>query len=386
MKNVKRGIPVTPQEKVFNLEKYNLCNLLLNTGDGIVIKDKQWRVKFLNQPLIEIYGDQIGQHCFEMFFGRTSPCEKDCPIEEIFKKGSSVFKHLKQDKFGNWLDICAMPASLETDGQEKMSDFIIGIVRDVSKTMRLEDELRARNVEIKLKNDELNNFVYTVSHDLRSPLVSLQGLAGALMEDCYDQLDDQGKEYLLDIKNSVHRMGLLVRDLLDLSHVSNAQHCSREVSAREIIQEAVNQLKLSLKEKNVKLIVGEEMPTIFCNKDMIVLALVNLLNNAIKFIGDHNPDPSISINHTIQDNYHIFCVQDNGIGIEKKYYKKIFEIFQTLNEIRDVNSTGVGLTIVKRIIEGHKGQVWVESEKGIGSTFYFSLPREDHGTFTPEQG
>ena len=109
--------------------------------------------------------------------------------------------------------------------------------------MNLEEELRTRNMEIKLKNDELENFVYTVSHDLRSPLVSLQGLAGALLEDCYDQLDDQGKEYLLDIKNSVHRMGLLVRDLLDLSRVSRAQHCSKEVPAEEIVQEAVDQLQ-----------------------------------------------------------------------------------------------------------------------------------------------
>lgn len=374
-----------PQKKDINLEKYNLRNLLLNTGDGIIIKDKHWRVEFLNQPLIDIYGDQVGQHCFEMLFGRTSPCEKDCPIEEILKNGAPAFKHIKQDKFGNWIEITAVPA-IETDGPGKMNDSIIGIVRDMSKIMNLQDELRTRNMEIKLKNNELENFVYTVSHDLRSPLVSLQGLAGALMEDCYDQLDDQGKEYLLDIKNSVHRMGLLVRDLLDLSRVSRSQHCSKEVPIDGIVQEAVGQLKISLKEKNVKVVIDEQMPAIFCNRDMILLALINLLNNSIKFMGDNNPNPCISINHTIQDNYHIFSVQDNGIGIEKKYHKKIFEIFQTLNEIKDINSTGVGLTIVKRIIEGHKGQVWVESEKGKGSTFYFSLPIEDHSAFSPEQG
>lgn len=382
---MKRGIPVTLQKKDIKLEKYNLRNLLLNTGDGIIIKDKQWRVKFLNQQLIDIYGDQVGQHCFEMLFGRTSPCEKDCPIEEILKNGAHAFKHLKQDKFGNWIEITAVPA-IETEGPEKMSDSIIGIVRDMSKIMNLEEELRTRNMEIKLKNNELENFVYTVSHDLRSPLVSLQGLAGALMEDCYDQLDDQGKEYLLDIKNSVHRMGLLVRDLLDLSRVSRSQHCSKEGPSDGIVQEAVGQLKISLKEKDIKLVIDGQMPVIFCNRDMIVLALVNLLNNAIKFMGDNNPNPCISINHTIQDNYHIFSVQDNGIGIEKKYHKKIFEIFQTLNEIKDINSTGVGLTIVKRIIEGHKGQVWVESEKEKGSTFYFSLPIEDRSAFCPEQG
>ena len=110
---------MTPQEKAINLENYHLSNLLLNTGDGIIIKDKQWKVEFLNKPLIEIYGDQVGQHCFEMFFGRTSPCEKDCPIEEILKNGDSAFKHLKQDKYGNWLEITAVPACIETDGPGK---------------------------------------------------------------------------------------------------------------------------------------------------------------------------------------------------------------------------------------------------------------------------
>ncbi|MEW5802612.1 MAG: PAS domain-containing sensor histidine kinase [bacterium] len=375
---------MTPPKKTIKLEDYHLSTVLMNMGDGIIMKDKRRKVEFLNQPLIEMYGDQVGQHCFEMFFGRTSPCEEDCPIKEILENGKPSFKHLKKDKYGHWLEITAVPACRETDKPEDKSTSVIGIIRDITKRMNLESELRNRNMELKIKNDELENFVYTVSHDLRSPLVSLQGLAGALMEDCYSQLDDQGKEYLLDIKNSVHRMGLLVRDLLDLSRLSKAQNQNEDVSAKRIIQDSVEQLTLSLKEKNVKLTIGEDMPTVYCNREQIVLALVNLLHNAIKFMGDDNPYPSIAINHTIKDNYHIFSVQDNGIGIEERYFKKIFEIFQTLNEVKDVNSTGVGLTIVKRIIEGHKGQVWVESAKGKGSTFYFSLPVKDYNPlFSP---
>ncbi|MEW6380327.1 MAG: ATP-binding protein [bacterium] len=365
---------MTPPKKAIKLEDYNLSNALLNMGDGIIIKNERREIEFLNQPLLDMYGDQVGQHCFEIFFGRTSPCEDICPIEEILKEGKSALQQVKKDKYGHWLEITSVPACLEIQGQERTTSSVIGIVRDITKRMNLEEELRIRNMELKLKNAELENFVYTVSHDLKSPLVSLQGLAGALLEDYSDRLDEQGREFLLDIKNSVHRLGLLVRDLLDLSRVGRGQNRSEEVPARKIIQESVDKVKLSLKEKGVKLIIGEDMPTIFCDKEMIVLALVNLLNNAVKFMGEDNRNPSITINHTVSDNYHIFSVQDNGIGIEPKYHQKIFDIFQTLNEVKDPNSTGVGLTIVKRIIEGYKGRVWVESEKGKGSTFYFSLP------------
>ncbi|MCL6582531.1 MAG: GHKL domain-containing protein [bacterium] len=358
-----------------NLENYDLSNVLLSIGDGVIAHNERWEIEFLNQPLLDIYGDQVGKHCFEIFFDRDCPCEEgNCPIEQIFKKGKSSFQQVKKDKYGNWLEITSVPAHPKTKEAEQKTSSIISLVRNVTKRMNLEEELRVRNMELKLKNTELENFVYTVSHDLKSPLVSLQGLAGALLEDYSDRLDEQGREFLLDIKNSVNRLGLLVRDLLDLSRIGRGQNRREDVPAKKIIQEAIDKLKLPLKEKGIQLIIDEDMPIIFCDKEMIVLALVNLLNNAIKFMGEHNEHPRIAIGHTIKDDYHVFFVQDNGIGIERKYHQKIFDIFQTLNEVKDPNSTGVGLTIVKRIIEGHKGRVWVESEKGQGSTFYFSIP------------
>jgi signal transduction histidine kinase len=255
--------------------------------------------------------------------------------------------------------------------------YIIEVIHDITARKKLEEAIREKNLELKQKNEELENFVYTVSHDLKSPIFSLQGVVSALIEDYADKLDKGFRNYLEDIRNSAQKMGQLVQDLLNLSRVGRTRNLREEVPAREIIDEAIEQLKFPLKNKKVELYIEEDLPTCYCDKQKIVLVLVNLLDNAIKYMGD-NPYPSIEIDCRTEGGFQVFSVKDNGIGIDTKYHEKIFEIFQSLGEIKDPKSTGVGLAIVKRVIEVHMGKVWIESEKGKGAKFLFRIPSKEY--------
>jgi len=280
-----------------------------------------------------------------------------------------------RDKFRRWLEITYMTTKVASKNLKNRDIYTICIVHDITTRKNLMDALRVKNLELKQKNEELENFVYTVSHDLKSPILSLQGIVGVLIEDYAEKIDTDIKEHLEDIKKCAQKMGLLIHDLLDLSRVGRTINPKREVQAKDLIDEAIEQLKFHLDEKGVELYVQDNLPVCYCDKRMIVLALENLLDNAIKFVGE-NPYPYIEIGCKTQSDNKVLFVKDNGIGIDSKYHEKIFEIFQALDEIKDPRSTGVGLAIVKRIVDVHGGKVWVESEKGKGATFFISLPNK----------
>lgn len=356
------------------LEYQILNNIFMKTGDGFFIMDKNKRIKFMNQHLIYLYGNQIGKKCHELFFDNPEQCN-GCSINEILEDHKEVIRHTRcdRDKLGRWLEMTCLTTTIGSAGSQEENTYIIGMASDITSRKKLEEALRVKNQELIQKNEELEKFVYTVSHDLKSPILSLQGVVSVLMEDYAGKLDGEFREYLDDIKKSAQKMGLLIQDLLDLSRVGRTRNPREEIAAREIIDEVVERLKFQLNSRGVELYIEEDMPVCYCDKQMIVLALVNLLDNAIKFIGD-NPYPHIELGCRTQGDYHVFYVKDNGIGIDPKYHEKIFEIFQALNEIKDPRSTGVGLAIVKRAVDVHMGRVWVESEKGKGTTFFISLP------------
>ena len=172
-------------------------------------------------------------------------------------------------------------------------------------------------------------------------------------------------------------MEKLIRDLLELSRIGRVANAFEEVDVNEIISEAENELIYQIQEKKIELKIKEDLPEIYCAKNRMVQVFTNLLSNAVKYIGSDNPQPIIEILYKSKNNSHLFCVKDNGIGIDKKYHEQIFGLFQILNQDTEKVGTGVGLTIVKRIIENHKGKIWVKSEPGKGSRFYFTIPKKE---------
>ncbi|MGA1840355.1 MAG: ATP-binding protein [bacterium] len=369
------------KDKDIKLEYQILNKIFMRMGDGFLVIDRQKRIKFMNQHLINLYGYKVGKRCHEVFFDSIEPCE-GCSINDIIEDDKEVTRHTRcaRDKFGRWLEITLIPTTVTSQNHKEKGVCIIEVIHDITARKNLEEAIREKNLELKQKNEELENFVYTVSHDLKSPIFSLQGVVNALIEDYADKLDKGFSDYLEDIRNSAQKMGLLVQDLLNLSRVGRTRNPREEVPAREIIDEAIEQLKFQIESKGVELKIEEDLLTCYCDKQMIILALVNLLDNAIKYMGD-TPCPRIEIGCATEGGYQIFSVKDNGIGIDPKYHEKIFEIFQSLGEIKDPKSTGVGLAIVKRVIEVHMGKVWLESEKGRGSKFLFRIPSKEFVQF-----
>jgi signal transduction histidine kinase len=169
-------------------------------------------------------------------------------------------------------------------------------------------------------------------------------------------------------------MEVLVSDLLTLSSIGRVVPTFKDIPSLEIIGNVTSGLEDRLKEKGIELVVTDSLPTINCDGERIYQVFENLLVNAIKFMGATKA-PKIEVGYEDRGNFHQFSVTDNGIGIDPKYHQKIFEMFHRLREIEDKTGTGLGLAIVERIVKNHGGKVWVESEKGHGATFYFTLPK-----------
>jgi len=244
---------------------------------------------------------------------------------------------------------------------------LMDAVWKISERRRTEDEL-------KMKVAELERFTYTVSHDLKSPLVTIKGFAGALERDLADGNHERMAGDLKRVSNAADKMQNLLSDLLELSRIGRVIHTPEPVDMNDLLNEVLVHLDGPLKIASVAVDVQPDLPMVFCDRQRMFEVLQNLVENASRCTGDQN-NPRITIGVREQDGRNTFFVQDNGIGIDPKYHQTIFGLFNKLEAGSE--GTGIGLAIVKRIVEVHDGQVWVESEGvGKGSTFYFWLPQQ----------
>jgi signal transduction histidine kinase len=225
-------------------------------------------------------------------------------------------------------------------------------------------------------NRELDSFVYTVSHDLRAPLRGIDGFATFLQHDYINKLDNQGKDYLNRIRSGAIRMKELIDDLLTLSRISRIKNPYEDVDMNKLVNSVINRLEFDIKEHKIELKIAKDLPMVSCDRIKMEEVFFNLVNNAIKFSAK-NKDVSgrVEIGYNDRSDAHEFYVKDNGIGIEKKYHKEIFGIFKRLHRQDEYEGTGAGLAIVKKIIDDHKGSIWVDSDLGKGAAFYFTIPK-----------
>jgi len=237
-----------------------------------------------------------------------------------------------------------------------------------------EKKLEATLAELADKNTELETFVYTVSHDLKTPIVTIEGFIGALREDFGDLIHENAEKYLNYMSDASRRMEILINDLLYLSRIGRLPERKIEFSFDDLMKKVLKTLQPYIDESGVALKIEKDLPLIYGEMERLSQVMENLLSNAVKYIGKENPAPRIDVGAIDKGGQKMFFVRDNGIGIEKNYYQKIFEIFQRLPAGKKIGEgTGVGLTIVKRIIEHHGGKIWLESELGKGTTFFFTL-------------
>jgi signal transduction histidine kinase len=237
---------------------------------------------------------------------------------------------------------------------------------------KVEEERERLIEELEAKNAELERFTYTVSHDLKSPLVTVKGFLGFLERDAGQRNWEGVWKDVGRIREATDKMEELLRDLLELSRVGRVVNAPQQVGFREIAQEALSLVRGRVNERGVKVEIASDLPTVIVDKPRLVEVMQNLLDNGVKFMGDQ-PEPKIVVGTKQEAGETLFFVADNGKGIEQRYYDKVFGLFERLDQ--SVEGTGIGLALVKRIVEVHNGRIWVESDgKGKGTTFLFTLP------------
>lgn len=233
------------------------------------------------------------------------------------------------------------------------------------------EELQHSNTALERSNLELQQFAYIASHDLQSPLRSISGFVQLLRAEYEGKLDTRADDWIRRTVQSIQQMQLLIRDLLAYSHVDSKSHLFQTVHFQEVFDETVSRLEAVIHETAAKITCGE-LPTVTGDRLQLIQVLQNLIDNALKYRS--TAPPHIHVSAVYDTNEWVVSVRDNGIGIEQKHHTRIFEIFRRLHDQQEYPGTGIGLAVCRRVIYRHGGKIWLESEPGRGSTFYFTIP------------
>ena len=262
---------------------------------------------------------------------------------------------------------------------DRLQESYTGLKKEITERKRAEEkiqtlnrELEYRLIEIRAANKELEAFSYSVSHDLRTPLRAIDGFSQILLEDHREKLDKEGRRVLDIIRDNTGRMGELISDLLALSRLGRKEIIKKDINMEELTRNIFEELRSAAPQTKIKMKINT-LPSAFGDESLIREVLANLISNAIKF-SRNEKSPVIEVGGKSENNENIYYVKDNGVGFDMKYSDKLFGVFQRLHSQQEFKGTGVGLAIVRRIIERHGGRGEAEGKVNKGATFYFTLP------------
>jgi PAS domain S-box-containing protein len=253
-------------------------------------------------------------------------------------------------------------------------DNVIGYsiaLTDVTVRKQAEEDLKITNLELASANKELESFSYSISHDLRAPLRTINGFSRIILDEYSDKLDESGKGYLNSIHAASEHMAALIDDILRLSRLNRAEMYVQEVDLSEEVRSISELLKKSRPERKAEFVITPKL-TVQGDRSLLTIALQNLLDNAWKYSGKC-PQTRVEFGAIEQKGEQVYFIKDNGAGFDMVYSDKLFQPFQRLHSAEEFEGNGIGLAIVQRVIRRHRGRVWAESEKGRGATFYFTL-------------
>jgi two-component system sensor kinase FixL len=349
--------------------------LILDTMPvGVIIVGRDKIIRRANKTALKM----MGCNCPQQVIGNT--CHKViCPAEvnkcPVIDLGNSVDNSEKVLLKGDGREMpilkTVMPISLE--GEEVLLEAFV----DITERRQAEQELEKLNKDLELAvwelrraNKELQEFAYITAHDLKTPLRGIGTLADWISKDYADKFDENGREQVRLLVEKAKQMSALIDDILQYSRLGHDNPEIQQVDLNEVLPEVISGINPP---ENIQITIENKLPVLMCEQIQILQVFQNLLSNAVKYMD--KPEGRIKVGCVEQNGFWKFSVADNGPGIDQKYYKKIFKIFQTLSSRNQADSTGIGLSIVKKIVELNAGVVWVESEPGKGSTFFFTFPK-----------
>jgi signal transduction histidine kinase len=272
-----------------------------------------------------------------------------------------------------FLTIVFILSALKTQ-YEKKSDLIVELNKTLDELKRSEENLKKKSQELADSNAELERFAFVAAHDLKGPMIGIEGHIQRLKRRHGDKLDADAEKIIGYVLDGVDRMKALINDLLAYARAGAQTDNLKVVNVNQVIERALSNIHGEIEEQKATVTHGP-LPDIRANDIQMVQLLQNLIGNGIKFHGEEPPRVHISVRQ--EDNEWIFSVADNGIGIDPDNAERIFEIFKRLHSTAQYPGTGIGLAICKKIVERHGGRIWAESGPGKGTIFFFTIPRND---------
>jgi PAS domain S-box-containing protein len=346
--------------------------------DGIVTVDEQGFVESVNPAAERLFGygagEIVGQNV-KMLMPSPFRDEHDRAQDTHLTTGSKKIIGIGREVLGRKNDGTTFPMEL-TVSEVQLGDrrIFTGIARDISERKKAELELTRRTDELARSNIELEQFAYIASHDLQEPLRTIGSFTQLLARRYSGQLNASADEFIAFIVDGVTRMQALINDLLAYSLVGSRGTFFQSTNSEAVIERALANLKQLIDEAGAA-VSREPLPAVWADDTQLGQLFQNLIANAIKYRGA--APPRIHIAARRQSAEWVFCIRDNGIGFDPQHAERIFVIFQRLHTKDKYDGTGIGLAICKKIVEGHAGRIWAESEPGRGSRFYFTIPAKE---------
>ena len=373
--------------------------ILETAVDAIITIDEKGKVESMNPAAERLFGykstDVVGQN-IKMLMPNPYQQEHDGYLHNYLTTGQKKIIGIGREVVGLRKDGSTFPMDLAaSEVQLGSRRLFTGIVRDISERAKAEtqlrffaNELQMRNTDLTRSNQELDEFAYIASHDLKEPLRGIHNYATFLLEDYKDKIDQEGGEKLETLRRLTQRMDVLLDSLLEFSRVGRLDFAMKETDLNEVLEEILDSLRINLKERGVEMRIPVRLPTIRADRVRLGEVLRNLITNAMKY--NDKPEKWIEIGHGHDlglefqppakegerrlKHADVFYVRDNGIGIPDDHFEAIYRIFKRLHGRDEFGGgTGVGLTIVKKIIERHGGRIWLQSTPDVGTCFYFTL-------------
>lgn len=366
-------------------EKYRLLkntnerlNFIFNAMPVVIFTlkpSKDFLVTFATQNTLEQLGYEADEFINEPSLWKERIHKDDAKLvfsgfSKLMEEDHYICEYRFKQKCGDFVWIQNVFKLIKENGQPIE---IIGCLTDISERKLTEEHLIRKAAELERSNAELEHFAYAASHDLQEPLRTIGGYLQLIEKKNYFELfDESGKDYFTRVINGAKRMQGMINDLLEYSRVISNKERYSLCNCNEIYIEVINNLRAQINKTDAK-ITCDPLPTIEGNRGQLIRVFQNIISNGIKFHKENVP-PELTIKANKEGNTWIFSFTDNGIGIKNKFQSELFEIFQRLNPRDKFPGNGIGLAMCKKVINNHGGEIWVESEFGKGSTFFFTIP------------